>query len=326
MSYETYDSKRRSRKSAVDPTTAAAEEEEDDETDELETQILDNIDEWKRHIEKREQRHSDREIPKSEVERQKDERKRILKEMGKLRERLLQASRNRNLKRLREVICDAQDSTKSPPVLRSEYRDLRPVYDRAVELLTSIEKLENFQRAKEKIGHATVDEIKRMNNMREAIHQVVLASLMLLSYTSEQNQSVKRQKTSWPECQNECVVSGENALHKRIAKLDSKSLTPATVCKVLGLLDPYDRKFLCGLSGAVGLLYDWVIGICEKKLLADEKAMKRRKRQKEIAADEEQKLREHPYYEEDKKTKKESKCAHCQINRADAPVKSRNIS
>lgn len=297
----------------------------------MDHEILEELDEWKQ---RRRQRKQNKQQKKDETESTKQREKwekaeqRRHDEMDKVRERLLQASRKRDSQQLREAIRDAETpedpKNKSCPELRSEYRELRPIYDSAVELLTSIEKIENLHKAKKKIDHSTVVEIRSLNNMAEAVHQVVVATFTLLANDNcastdhkEQQRLAKSLNSSWSRCQKECVVSGENALHKRINNLDSKSLTPATVCKVLGLLDPYDRKFVCGLSGAVGLLYDWVVGICEEKLLTDDKATKKRNKQKEDAEENEERERdENPYYDEDKKDEKKRRCGHCQIQRA----------
>lgn len=289
--------------------SSAASSRQSNRDEELDKRIIEELDEWK---ELWRQKNVDEKRNKEEADRDKDYRRwkqqeeKRQEELQELRQKLLKASEKRKAKKLREAIKEVEE--------QQHEADLRDVYDRAVELLRSLDNVANMQKARDKLDHTTVVDIRSLNNMTEVVHQVVLASFMLLGYDGHSQPKIKNLRSSWQACQKECVVSGDLALHKRIKALESSSLQPKTVCDVLGVLDQYDREFVHKMCGAAGLLYDWAIGMCEEKLLTDEKTAKKREKAKERKQDED------TFSDSGDEDSKMKRCEHCKVKKPEHKI------
>ncbi|XP_069138867.1 lim and transglutaminase domain protein ltd-1-like [Argopecten irradians] len=150
------------------------------------------------------------------------------------------------------VLNAAIDKAKS-----SDYEELlRPKIEEAEELRDHLAKLHKFAHGVLQLKQQTVSELHRYQTPPVPVHDVMLATYIMLG---EPRENVK----DWKSIQGVLGKLGKRSLISRVREFDTVHLTPDVIDEVDGLINSYNEEMVCLRSPAAATFHTWLTHIVQ---------------------------------------------------------------
>ncbi|XP_064609540.1 uncharacterized protein LOC135473611 [Liolophura sinensis] len=125
------------------------------------------------------------------------------------------------------------------------------------EKLKILERLSKLKSSILSMDAGTMTELRRYNNPPEMVHQVMIATFLLLG----EHEGITKK---WKNCQKRCNPTGPDGLKRRVLEFDVDQLHPEIAARAAQILSEVELDDVRLISSGAAAFYVWVKGIIQE--------------------------------------------------------------
>ncbi|XP_066264985.1 caldesmon-like [Branchiostoma lanceolatum] len=127
----------------------------------------------------------------------------------------------------------------------------------ANKLMIRLKRLERLRQEVQNLKQSTVAEIRSYSKPPAAVHQVMIATYLLLG-------NPEKETKNWKLVQALVGKTGKEGLKRRVLECDPVKVPPAAASRAKEILDQFDLDSVRDVSGGAATFYVWAVGVVEE--------------------------------------------------------------
>ncbi|XP_019638018.1 PREDICTED: trichohyalin-like [Branchiostoma belcheri] len=127
----------------------------------------------------------------------------------------------------------------------------------ANKLMVRLKRLERLRQEVQNLKQSTVAEIRSYSKPPAAVHQVMIATYLLLG-------NPEKETKNWKLVQALVGKTGKDGLKRRVLECDPMKVPPAAAARAKEILDQFDLDSVRDVSGGAATFYVWAVGVIEE--------------------------------------------------------------
>ncbi|XP_078582883.1 uncharacterized protein LOC144865781 [Branchiostoma floridae x Branchiostoma japonicum] len=127
----------------------------------------------------------------------------------------------------------------------------------ANKLMVRLKRLERLRQEVQNLKQSTVAEIRSYSKPPAAVHQVMIATYLLLG-------NPEKETKNWKLIQALVGKTGKDGLKRRVLECDPMKVPPAAAARAKEILDQFDLDSVRDVSGGAATFYVWAVGVVEE--------------------------------------------------------------
>ncbi|XP_035664862.1 trichohyalin-like isoform X2 [Branchiostoma floridae] len=127
----------------------------------------------------------------------------------------------------------------------------------ANKLMVRLKRLERLRQEVQNLKQSTVAEIRSYSKPPAAVHQVMIATYLLLG-------NPEKETKNWKLIQALVGKTGKDGLKRRVLECDPMKVPPAAAARAKEILDQFDLDSVRDVSGGAATFYVWAVGVIEE--------------------------------------------------------------
>eukprot|EP00058_Branchiostoma_floridae_P022282 XP_002607772.1 hypothetical protein BRAFLDRAFT_117319 [Branchiostoma floridae] len=147
------------------------------------------------------------------------------------------------------ALVDAMKKRKLP--------DLEKAVTAVEEGRVRLKRLERLRQEVQNLKQSTVAEIRSYSKPPAAVHQVMIATYLLLG-------NPEKETKNWKLIQALVGKTGKDGLKRRVLECDPMKVPPAAAARAKEILDQFDLDSVRDVSGGAATFYVWAVGVIEE--------------------------------------------------------------
>ncbi|XP_078663149.1 uncharacterized protein LOC144906603 [Branchiostoma floridae x Branchiostoma belcheri] len=127
----------------------------------------------------------------------------------------------------------------------------------ANKLMVRLKRLERLRQEVQNLKQSTVAEIRSYSKPPAAVHQVMIATYLLLG-------NPEKETKNWKLVQALVGKTGKDGLKRRVLECDPMKVLPPAAARAKEILDQFDLDSVRDVSGGAATFYVWAVGVIEE--------------------------------------------------------------